>query len=244
MLRRKRRPPARSGVCPSLLRDGCSYATVAPPRRKSANKLMANQESLRVFCAVEIPAEVKKHIADHVAFLRLHASDDTARWELIEKIHVTMKFFGEIPTQRIEDLSRAVTRAADSIPPFNLAVRGTGAFPPRGAARVLWLGMHDDSGGLERLQAALEDECAKAGFTREPRPFHPHLTIARLRSPRGAREIAEAHTQNNFQDEAFAITEVIVMRSELEPGGSKYTALSRHRLRGKGENGERARRNI
>ncbi|MDQ3684755.1 MAG: RNA 2',3'-cyclic phosphodiesterase [Acidobacteriota bacterium] len=196
---------------------------------------MVNQESLRVFCAVEIPAEVKKRIADHVAFLRPHASDDTARWERAEKLHVTMKFFGEIPRQRIEDLSRAVTRAADFVPPFNLAVRGTGVFPPRVAPRVLWLGVHDDSSGLEKLQAALEGECARVGFTREPRPFHPHLTIARLRSARGAREIAEAHTQNNFQGEEFAVTEVIVMRSELGQGGSKYTVLSRHRL---GEGGK------
>lgn len=189
---------------------------------------MAQSESLRVFCAVEIPVGVKRLIGDYADLLRSQVPDSAARWERTEKLHVTLKFFGDVRPRQIEGLSRAVMRAAESVPPFGLAVEGTGVFPPRGAARVFWLGVRDDSGSLNNLRRALEDECAGAGFPREPRPFHPHLTIARLRTPHGAREVARAHTQNNFGSETFTVAALVVMRSELGAGGSKYTPLSFH----------------
>ncbi|MGI8565481.1 MAG: RNA 2',3'-cyclic phosphodiesterase [Pyrinomonadaceae bacterium] len=195
------------------------------------DKLINQLESLRVFCAVEIPSHVRKQISEYVALLRSHLPDSAVRWEGAEKLHITLKFFGDIAPQRIEDLSRAVTRAANAVRPFSLAVGETGVFPPRGTARVLWLGVRDDSGGLNNLRRALEDECAGAGYTRESRPFHPHLTIARLRTPHGAREAARAHTRNVFQSDVFTVFETLVMRSEVTAGGSRYTTLSRHPLK-------------
>lgn len=192
---------------------------------------MAHLESLRVFCAVGIPSDIRKQISEYVALIRPHLPDSAVRWEGAEKLHITLKFFGDISHQRIEDLSCAVRRAAKSVRPFSLIVGGNGFFPPRGAPRVLWLGVRDDSGGLNNLRRALEDECAGAGYTREPRPFHPHLTIARLRTPHGAREVARAHTRNVFQSDIFTVFEALVMHSEVTAGGSRYTTLSRQPLK-------------
>jgi len=195
--------------------------------------MMVHQESLRVFCAAEIPDEENQRVAEYASHLRSRFPDVVARWERTEKLHVTLKFFGEISPPRIEELSRAVARAADGVAPFSLVVEGTGFFPPRGAARVLWLGVGDESDGLHELQRRVEDECATAGaasFAREPRPFRPHLTIARLRTPRGARAIADAHRGSSFRGEAFTVSELVVMRSEITAGGSRYSTLSRHPL--------------
>ena len=80
------------------------------------------------------------------------------------------------------------------------------------------------------MQRALETECAAAGFPHEQRAFRPHLTLARLRSAHGARELAAAHREAPFEPQSFKVSELVVMRSELGPGGSRYTPLSRHRL--------------
>jgi 2'-5' RNA ligase len=80
------------------------------------------------------------------------------------------------------------------------------------------------------LQRSLEDACAAARFPREPRPFKPHLTIARLRSPQGARELAAAHRETHFEPRSFNVSELVVMHSELGPSGSRYTPASRHPL--------------
>ena len=134
------------------------------------------------------------------------------------------------PSARVRELSRAAGVAAEGSGPFELTVEEAGTFPPRGAARVLWLGVRDESGSLARLQRRLEEEGEAAGFTREPRAFKPHLTLARLRAPKDAHALSEAHRRSTFGPHAFRVSDLVVMRSELGPGGSRYTPLSRHAL--------------
>jgi RNA 2',3'-cyclic 3'-phosphodiesterase len=188
--------------------------------------------SVRVFCAIELPAHVRARAADHSSYLRSTIPEARASWDRPEKLHITLKFLGEIEQSRVEALSRAAARAAASVEAFDLAIEGTGAFPPRGLARVLWLGISDPTGRLARLQSRLEDECEREGFKREERPFHPHITIARLRAPAGARKFAALHEETGFEPMGFVASDLVIMRSELGPGGSRYSEISRHRLSG------------
>ena len=182
----------------------------------------------RVFCAVDLSEEVRARAAGHAAELRRAFPEARASWERPEKLHVTLKFLGEVEPARVADLSQAAGRAASVVSPFELAIGGAGAFPPRGAPRVLWLGVADASGGLARLHGRLEDECAAEGFARERRPFSPHLTIARLRDPRTSGPLAAAHAAAGFADVAFNVSELRVVRSLLEPAGSRYVTVSTH----------------
>ena len=88
--------------------------------------------------------------------------------------------------------------------------------------------MNDRQGNLVRLHARLEEECSKAGFPKENRPFHPHLTLARLRKPEHARSLALAHKEMEFEPAEMNVSELLVIRSELGGNGSKYTVVSRH----------------
>jgi RNA 2',3'-cyclic 3'-phosphodiesterase len=184
--------------------------------------------SLRVFCAIELPEEVRARAADRITRLREAVPEARASWERTEKLHITLKFLGEIAPERVEVLSGAATRAAQTIQPFMLALSGAGAFPPRGIPRILWLGIEDHSGALAQLHSQLENECEVVGFAREKRSFHPHLTLARIRAPQGARELAKLHQEIVFEPIKFDVTNLSVMRSELGPGGSRYTLISRH----------------
>ena len=184
--------------------------------------------SLRVFCAVELPEDLRARVAERVRQLRSEFPDVRASWERPEKLHVTLKFLGDLQPARVEALTAAVASAAASVEPFELAVDEPGSFPPHGQPRVLWLGIGDASGRLAFMHRSLESECASAGFPREPRAFKPHLTLARIRAPRGARELAAAHRETPFEPQRFKASEIVVMQSELGPGGSRYTPLSRH----------------
>ena len=189
---------------------------------------MSVGESIRVFYAVELPREVRDAAAAHAARLRRDFPDARAGWARPEGLHITLKFIGEVDAPRVEALSRAAGAAVEGFRPFPLTVEESGTFPPRGAARVLWLGVKDTSGQLARLQRRLEQECEAAGFPREERAFKPHLTLARLRAP--AQTLSEAHRNVTFGPFNFEVNELLVMRSELGPGGSRYTPLSRHAL--------------
>jgi 2'-5' RNA ligase len=184
----------------------------------------------RVFCAIEVPPDIRQAITNHIALLRQRLPNVSASWPRAENVHLTLKFLGDIPVERVEVLSQAVRDAAASIQPFDLVVKGCGSFPPRGQPRVLWIGIEDATGSLNQLYQTLETECAAVGFAREERPFHPHLTIARLRQPQGARQMAELHKQLGFDGINFRIKAMSVIRSELRPEGSHYSAISTQAL--------------
>lgn len=183
----------------------------------------------RVFCAIELPESLKAQIGQHISSLR-NATEANANWSLSDNIHLTLKFLGEVEVERVVTVTSAAAAAVNGIAPFRIEVEGAGAFPPRGAPRVLWLGVNDLEGRLAELHARIESEFAAAGFPKESRPFRPHLTLARLRKPAGATALAAAHKERPFKTADISVSELAVIRSELSPRGSRYTAISRHPL--------------
>ena len=188
------------------------------------------KQEWRVFCAVELPDVIRARLEDHVRRLREAVPEATASWTLVENIHLTLKFFGNVAVDRISLIGEAASRVVKEFSAFQIGVGKTGVFPKASRAQVLWIGVSDPSGKLSGLQRRLEDEFAKDGFEKEDRAYRPHLTIARIRRPEGARRLADAHLQMEFEAAEIEVKELIVFRSELSSQGSKYTAISRHQL--------------
>ena len=186
--------------------------------------------SWRLFCAVELPERVRKQLQEHILKLNKEVPDAAASWSRVENIHLTLKFFGNVALDRIPAISAAASRTVADFSPFPIGIGNTGVFPKPSRAQVLWIGVSDPSGKLSALQERLENECAAEDFAKEDRAYRPHLTIARLRKPEGARRLADAHLQKPFTTTEVSVTELIVFRSELSPKGSKYTAISKHQL--------------
>lgn len=187
-------------------------------------------ESWRIFCAVELPSDVRLRLHEHVRKLRAEIPDVAASWTRVENIHLTLKFFGDVNVDRISRISTAASRAAKEFTSFEISVGGTGVFPKPSRAQVLWMGVNDPSGRLLALQKGLEKEIAAVGFQKEDRAFRPHLTIARIRRPEGARQLADAHLKTEFEPQEIKLNKLIVFRSELTSSGSKYTVISHHQL--------------
>ena len=198
----------------------------------------------RTFIAIEIPPDIRRCMKDHIDHLRAVFPDVRASWTREDNQHLTLRFLGNVPVARIPALSDAVAAAAHEIKPFDLVINGCGTFPPHGRPKVLWIGAGsadvssasslsqtpNNQHPLAALHEGLEDRCAAAGFEREPRSFHPHLTIARLRESKGSRALAEHHKQLGFSAQTFTVSELVVFRSELSSKGSKHAALARHEL--------------
>ena len=188
-------------------------------------------EPWRVFCAIEIPEPVRQTVLRHIASLKEAVLDAKASWSRDANLHLTLKFLGEIPQPSVADISTAASRAVAGLAPFSVRLEQTGVFPKQGQPRVLWIGISDSSEKLSELHARLEDESATADFVKDSRPFHPHLTVARLRQPRHARTLAATHRELEFETAEIVVAELLVIRSELSSEGSKYTVVSRHPLR-------------
>jgi 2'-5' RNA ligase len=191
-----------------------------------------SQPIWRTFCAIEIPQDVRQQISDHAARLRELMPEAQASWTKVDNIHLTLKFFGNLSSQQILIVSEVATRTVADFAPFTIRIEGTGAFPSRGPAKVLWIGINDTTGQLIELQRKFDAECEQEGFAKEGRAFHPHLTVARLRSQRGARSLAEKHKALAFPVSEVTVSSLIVFRSELSSKGSRYTVISEHKLIG------------
>jgi RNA 2',3'-cyclic 3'-phosphodiesterase len=190
----------------------------------------AQPDQLRIFCAVELPADVRAKLMSHIDRLRKLVPDAQASWSRETNLHLTIKFIGNVDVDRVAKVSDACSRAVETLQPFPISISQTGSFPKSGSPRVLWIGIQDLTGGLSELHARLERECEVEGFPKEDRAFHPHLTIARIRNPAGARELAETHKQLQFEPLEIVVADLVVIRSELSSKGSRYTTLSRNRL--------------
>jgi 2'-5' RNA ligase len=187
-------------------------------------------EEWRTFCAIELTDQFRAQLADHAQQLRQAVPEASASWSRPENIHLTLKFFGNVPTGRLAKISAAASRVAGEFSPFQIRIGGTGVFPKASRPQVLWIGVEDPSDRLSELQHRIEEECAREGFAKENRGYKPHLTIARLRRPEGARKLAETHLQIKFGFMEVRVNEFVLFRSPLSPKGSIYTVISKHEL--------------
>ena len=191
---------------------------------------LKNRDAIRTFICIEIPESIKGRIEELQGSLRTAGAQ--VSWVKAANIHLTLKFLGDVELSRIDIIKRAAERAASSIDPFEIEVFDAGCFPSPRNPRVLWVGLKNIPEELKRLHRELEEYLSREGFQRGQKKFSPHLTIGRIRSPRNASRVAEDLIEKGFEAENFQAHEIIVMRSDLNPGGSVYTPQARINLGG------------
>ena len=191
-------------------------------------KKKETRDAIRTFICIEIPGPIK----DRIGVLQgaLKGPDTRVSWVKPDNIHLTLKFLGDVPASRTDAVYQSVDRAAQSVRTFKIELGGAGCFPSVRSPRILWVGLKKLPDELLRLHGNIEDELAREGFPRDQKRFAPHLTIGRIRSSRGASEAADRLILKGFEAEDFTASEVIVMRSDLNPRGSIYTRLAMTRL--------------
>jgi len=184
---------------------------------------------LRIFVAIELSEEVLAQA--RILLEDLGKEVPAVRWARPESLHVTLKFLGEVGDERVDSIGEALDRAAagGGTSPFTFEVEGLGTFGERKRPRVVWAGVRERSGALSELYAAAESACVKLGFGAEDRPFHPHLTLARLKGPvpRLGRALAK---RSGVRFGSTEVRSFMLIRSELRPEGALYTTLRRFSL--------------
>ena len=187
---------------------------------------MTDERMIRAFLALDPPEEILREIGRVQERLKRLIHGDV-RWVRPESIHLTLKFFGDIRDGEVETISTVAGRAAADVGPFELAIGGAGVFPDMKRPRVIWLGMNGDTERLTIFQNGLERALREIGFPGEERPFRPHLTLGRIRSPKGLGGLAEALKQaEKDADARFTVSGLCLFKSELTPQGAIYTRLA------------------
>lgn len=157
---------------------------------------------MRLFVAVRPPAQAVAHAATAVDAVRQASSDTGVRWVPAERWHLTLAFYGEVPDADLVKVNTRLDRRLRDAADCTLALDGAGYF----RRRALWLGVTGDVPGVRRLARAV---------AREPRPYRPHLTVARLRGDADARPAVAA--LSSYAGPPWAASSVHLVRSRLGP---------------------------
>ena len=186
---------------------------------------------LRLFIELTLPASVVAELGRIQRACRARVSDGLVRWVPPEGVHLTLRFLGDVKRERQTVVEAAVAAAVAAAPGARrLALEAYGTFPGgKAAPRVLFVGLRDLAGSLPDLAQALDRALASAGWPAEDRPFRPHLTLGRVREGlRPAQLTALRAAMTEWAPPtalAFEASQLALMRSELGPGGSRYSRL-------------------
>ena len=181
---------------------------------------------MRLFIAIETPPEIRELIGRLVAPLR--ALNAPVKWEQNDKLHVTLKFLGDTPEEKVPAIIAALKSAAMKAPgPFLIRYTAPGMFPNRHRPRIIWIGVDDPRGVMTQVQSAVEQSLEQLGIQREQRPFHPHVTIGRVKGERIPDRLLEEVENLTLHTDEVPVSEFTLVKSETKSDGSVYTVLER-----------------
>jgi 2'-5' RNA ligase len=186
--------------------------------------------TIRSFIAIPLSAEIIFRIEKIQKELKTLPAD--VKWVNSTSIHLTLKFLGNVEEGDIEKIAQGIQNGLKGFKPWSVAVKNMGAFPSLKSPRVVWIGLDDQGCRLVTLQNQIEKEMSNLGFEKEKRAFSPHLTLGRVRSPKGKNELVKYLLDEREQILGeIKVDRVILFKSELKPTGAVYSVLKEFTFR-------------
>lgn len=189
----------------------------------------SESQAYRLFVALPLPEKIKDEIEKAQAELRRALSEGCIRWARRDQFHLTLKFLGNVETQRMEELTHALRRACENFSPLKLRAEQIGFFPDARRPRVIWVGVNDEQEQLPLLQRAIEISVQEFTEEKSEDKFSGHVTLGRAKKiqRREAEILAKlaADMAQRFFGE-WTADKVELIRSELSSGGARYTTLA------------------
>jgi 2'-5' RNA ligase len=189
----------------------------------------------RLFVAVPVPPDALEACRTLIDGVRAGPAGRGARWVRTENLHLTLRFLGATPPERVPAIEAAVRAAAAGRAPFAVTLAAAGAFPSGGRPRALWLGIEAGADDLSAIASALAPPLAALGWPPEGRPFRSHLTVARTDAAPIAAGVAAAQALVAAAvawRTAFMADRVVLYRSHLGGGPPRYEPVAEVALTG------------
>jgi 2'-5' RNA ligase len=179
---------------------------------------------MRVFFGISLPSQARRRLEEYTTKIR--ARLPRMKWVEAQNLHVTLRFMGEVADEQIPSIASAAREASLTISAFDILLGRLGAFPDSRRARVLWWGLEEGARQCQALFSSLEAKLIVSGFPREPKRYHPHLTLARLRDPQSL-PIESFSTPSDLK---FAARSFKLYKSTLTLQGPIYEIIEEFNL--------------
>jgi len=182
----------------------------------------------RLFIAINLNDIIKSQISEMIG--DINTNFNYVKWVKPENLHITLKFLGDTPEEKLKDIKKTLLAVALDHNEFSLVLADSGVFPDFKGPRVIWLGISQGKDNVKAIRDHLEDELVKTGFSQENKEFKGHITLGRVKKP----EKNLAHFFKNFKPEPMEtqkITAIDLMKSTLYPSGPVYDILETYPLK-------------
>jgi len=181
---------------------------------------------MRLFTGIDLPEDVREKLERLLMHLRPCAH---LKWSPVYNLHVTLKFIGEWPEEKLAQLEAAL-RSVVPRDPIPAEIKGLGWYPNPHHPRVFWAGINGE--GLPQLVKDIDQATTPLGIAAEDRPFNAHLTLARIKEPAPLQALRSAIAQlESVEFGAFQVSRFYLFRSQPGSAGSIYTKLSEYPFR-------------
>jgi RNA 2',3'-cyclic 3'-phosphodiesterase len=181
---------------------------------------------MRLFIGLDPREEVRERLERLLIHLRACAH---LKWSAVYNLHITLKFIGEWPEERLPELEAAL-RSISPREPIPSDVKGLGWYPNPHHPRVFWAGIQAGD-GLTGLAKDIDSVLGPLGIAKEDRPFNAHLTLARIKEPAPLQALRDAIAQlEPAEYGSFLVDRFYLYRSQPGSAGSIYTKLSEYPL--------------
>ncbi|MCE1245670.1 MAG: RNA 2',3'-cyclic phosphodiesterase [Firmicutes bacterium] len=186
-------------------------------------------KNLRLFIAVPITPRIKKRIGEVITRFKTLGAD--IKWVPEENLHTTLKFLGDTPIGKVDKITEALEKTLTAFETSRLRFRGIGAFPNMHNPRIIWVGSESVNSKLTAIASAIDEAMASLGFEKEEKKFKAHLTIGRVRGPKGIPELMKEIEKIKQQEiDSMKITEIHLVKSDLQRTGPIYTTIKKFPL--------------
>lgn len=183
---------------------------------------------IRTFIAVDLPPSVLEALGQISVQLQEKLLDTPVRWVDFRKMHLTLKFLGDISTENIGMVEKILQSEAAKRQAMEIGIGGIGAFPKMRHPRVIWIGIEAPT-ELFDLRRGIEDGVARLGYNYDKYDFTPHLTLGRISRKASARDVRKVGSVlSEFQVGFIGVARIEAVhlyKSDLNPDGAKYTRL-------------------
>lgn len=184
---------------------------------------------IRTFIALELFSEIRQELSKIQGELKKSGAD--AKWVKPENIHLTLKFLGSTPSDKIETINQILLDISSRFPVFEMSLSQLGAFPKIESPRVIWIDIKEGKETLQTLVKEIEEKLSSLGFPPEDRPFQTHITLARIRSSLNRINLVNKLKGIPIPDLNQRIDKITFLKSTLTPKGPIYEILKEIKLK-------------
>ena len=185
---------------------------------------------MRLFIALPLPSSVETKLGKIIDDFKNRGGK--VKWVNHKNIHITVRFLGETDEGLIPDIKEIMDRVSIKYNSYNLTIDCIGSFPNLNKPRVIWAGLTDDEqiSIMARMVKEVEYDIRKLGFDPEEKRFKPHLTLGRVKDPKGLDELLDYIRSYQLESIPFILDRLCLYKSTLTPHGSIYECLHEAKL--------------